>query len=220
MLKFYHAPFSRAFGVFWLLEELGTEYELVEIDIRAEGGVPEEYRRIQPSKKVPAIEHDGIVVTERAAITTYLADAFPEAGLAPAIGSRERGPYLTWNTYCDSVFDPVLCARAHGLDYGNKDYPFGLFDDMIANVERHLAHNEYAAGSRFSAADTQLGTAIAVTMNVMKLLPVRPVFEDYAARIAERPAYKRVSERDHAMAMKMPFFQNRFAGGNPGPAEE
>lgn len=210
MLKFYHAPFSRAFGVFWLLEELGVDYEMVHIDIRAEGGPPEDYRLIQPSKKVPAIEHDGIVVTERAAITTYLADAFPEAGLAPAIGNPERGPYLTWNVYTDSVFDPVLCARAHGLEYINNDYPFGLFDDMVANVERHLTGNEYAAGSRFTAADTQLGSAIGYTMNVLKLLPERSVFREYAARIEERPAYQRASQRDYEMAMSLPFFQKQF----------
>ena len=79
MLKFYHAPWSRSSSVLWLLE---VGYEMVENDIRQEGGVPEDYRRIQPSKKVPAIEHDGIVITERAAITIYLADAFPQAGLA------------------------------------------------------------------------------------------------------------------------------------------
>jgi glutathione S-transferase len=218
MLKFYHAPFSRAFGVFWLLEELGVDYEMIHVDIRAEGGPSEEYRSIQPSKKVPAIEHDGIVVTERAAITTYLADVFPEAGLAPVIGSPERGPYLTWNVYCDSVFDPVLCARAHGLAYVNNDYPFGLFDDMVANVERHLTKNKYAVGDRFTAADTQLGSAIGYTMNVLKLLPEKDVFRDYVGRVEERPAHQRVSQRDYEMAMALPFFQKQFGQGRQAPA--
>ena len=66
MLKFYCAPWSRASTVFWLLEELGQPYEVELVDIRAPGGVPESYRAIQPNKKVPAIEHDGTVVTERA----------------------------------------------------------------------------------------------------------------------------------------------------------
>lgn len=84
MLKFYHAPQSRSSGVLWLLEELGVPYDLEIVDIRGPGGAPESYRAIPPNKKVPAIVHDGIIVTERAAITTYPADAFPEAGLAPA----------------------------------------------------------------------------------------------------------------------------------------
>lgn len=211
MLKFYHAPFSRAFGVFWLLEELGADYELVPVDIRADGGTSEDYRRIQASKKVPAIEHDGDIVTERAAITIYLAEAFPAAELMPR--EEERAKFLVWNVYADSVFDPVLCARAHGLSYANNDYPFGLFDDMVANVERHLTRNSYAAGTRFTAADTQLGASIAYTMNVLKLLPERNVFRDYVARIEERPAYQRVSQRDYEMAMALPFFQERFGQG-------
>jgi glutathione S-transferase len=216
MLKFYHAPFSRAFGVFWLLEELGVEYERVPVDIRADGGTDENYRRIQPSKKVPAIEHNGTIVTERAAITIYLADTFPEAGLAPAIGDPMRPTYLIWNVYSDSVFDPVLCARAHGLQYENNDYPFGLFDDMIANLERHLSQNEFAAGDRFTAADTQLGASICYTMNVMKLLPERPAFKEYAERIEARPAYQAVSKRDYELAMAMPFFQKQFGGTTAG----
>ena len=213
MLKFYHAPFSRAFGVFWLLEELGIDYDMVEIDIRAEGGTDENYRKIQPNKKVPAIDHDGVVVTERAAITIYLGDAFPQAGLAPAVGDPMRPAYLTWNVYCDSVFDPVLCAKAHDLQYVSNDYPFGLFDDMVANVERHLSANEFAAGDRFTAADTQLGSAVIYTMNKLKLLPERPAFKDYAARIEARPAYQKVSQRDYELAMALPFFQQAASGG-------
>ncbi len=216
MLKFYHAPFSRAFGTFWLIEELGVDYEMVHVDIRAEGGPSEDYRLIQPSRKVPAIEHDGIVITERAAIAIYLADAFPEAGLAPAVGSVERGPYLTWNVYADSVLDPVICARTHGLDYGNNDYPFGLFEDMVANLERRLGGSRYAAGERFSAADIQLGTAIGYTMNVMKVLPAKDVFKDYVERLEARPAHHKASQKDYEMALAMPFFQERFSQTGKG----
>ena len=89
MIRFYHAPWSRASGILWLLEELGQPYEIELVDIRAPGGVPESYRAIQPNKKVPAIVHEGTVVTERAAICLYLTERFPEAGLAPAIGDTE-----------------------------------------------------------------------------------------------------------------------------------
>lgn len=218
MLKLYYAPWSRAASIRWLVEELGVEHEAVHVDIRAEGGVPEDYRAIQPNKKVPAIEHNGTVITERAAISIYLADAFPEAGLAPAIGDPARGPYLTWTVYADSVFDPSVAARAHGLSYQSNDYSFGLFDDMVANLERHLSRNEYAAGNRFTAADTQLGSAVAFTMNVLQVLPRKPAFEAYVARISERPAYKRAEERDQQEAMAMPFFQKQFGQGGEATA--
>lgn len=211
MLKLYHAPWSRGSAMLWLLEELGVDYELVEIDIRAEDGVPESYRAIQPNKKVPAIELDGVVVTERAAITIFLADRFPAAGLAPAISDPDRGTYLTMLVYNDAVLDPCISARAHGLEYIGNDYSFGVFDDMVAYLERVLGDRPYAAGDRFTAADIQLASSIAFTMNQLKVLPEKPVFVDYLGRVLDRPANKRAEAKDSELAMKTPFFQAMFA---------
>lgn len=205
MLKLYHAPWSRSSSILWLLEELGEPYELEIVDIRASGGAPESYRAIQPNKKVPAVMHDGTLVTERAAISIYLADAFPRAGLAPPVRDPSRAAYLTWLVYCDSVFDPAIAARAHGLSYASNDYSFGLFDDMVANVERHLSTHAYAAGERFTAADTQLASAVSFTMTILKVLPERPAFAAYLARVAQRPAYQRAQEKDAALAKAHPW---------------
>lgn len=213
MLKFYHAPWSRSSVVFWLLEELGVDYEMELVDIRGEGGAPEAYRAIQPNKKVPAIEHDGTVVTERAAIAIYLGDAFPQAGLAPAVHDADRAAYLTTLVYHDAVFDPVICARAHGISYASNDYPFGLFEDMVAHLERRLSAQPWAAGERFTLADVMLAGGINYTMNMISVLPKKPVFEAYVARATDRPAYRHSSERDAAMAAEIPFFQEMLAGG-------
>lgn len=204
MLKFYHAPWSRSWSILWFLEELAVPYEMEIVDIRAPGGVPEAYRAIQPNKKVPAIIDDGVTVTERAAICIHLADKYADAGLALAIGDPDRAPYLTWLVYCDAVFDPAVAARAHGLAYKGNDYSFGTFDDMVGNVERHLATHDYAAGDRFTAADTQLGAAIAYTIGMMKVLPERPAFRDYLSRLEQRPAYRSASEKDRELAMASP----------------
>ena len=210
MLTFYHAPWSRSSSVFWLLEELGVEYRLEIVDIRGEGGAPEAYRAIQPNKKVPAIDHDGTIVTERAAITIYLCDTFPEAALAPAIGDPIRAAYLKWLVYADAVFDPAVSARAHGLDYVSNDYSFGLFDDMVRHVEEHLTTNAFMCGDRFTAADVQMGSAIGYTMGVLKVLPERDAFKAYMSRIEARPAAKRADEKDRALAMELPFFKAQF----------
>lgn len=213
MLTFYHAPWSRSSAIFWLLEELGLDYRMELVDIRAEDGAPEDYRAIQPNKKVPAIDHDGTVVTERAAIAIYLGDAFPDAGLAPAIGDPARAAYLTMLVYHDAVFDPAICAKAHGLQYGSNDYPFGLFDDLVSNMERKLAAQPYAAGDRFTIADVILGSGISYTMNILKALPEKPVFQQYVERVTDRPAYRRSAERDAALAAEIPFFQKMMAAG-------
>jgi glutathione S-transferase len=211
MLKFHHCPWSRSSSILWLLEELGEPYEIEIVDVRAPGGAPETYREVQSNKKVPAIEHDGTVITERAAISIYLADAFPRAGLAPAVGDRDRGPYLTALVYCDSVFDPAVAARAHGLTYKSRDYSFGLFDDVIANLERILSRQPYAAGERFTAADTQLASALAFTMGIMKMVPEKPAFADYVDRLSARPAYQRAGAKDAEMAKEVTPLP--FAGG-------
>jgi glutathione S-transferase len=210
MLKFYHAPWSRSSSVLWLLEELGTDYELIDVDIRQDGGVPEAYRRIQPSKKVPAIEHDGVVITERAAITIHLADRFPEAGLAPAVDDPMRGPYLTMLVYCDAVFDPALSARVQGWEYDSNHFSFGLAEDMIDYIDRTLTDRPFAAGDRFTAADTQLASGIGYTMDMMRALPEKPSFRAYLERVKDRPAKLRAEEKDKALAMATPFFQKQF----------
>jgi glutathione S-transferase len=210
MLRFYHAPWSRSSSVLWLLEELETDYELVDIDIRQDGGVPEAYRRIQPSKKVPAIEHDGVVITERAAITIHLADRFPDAGLAPAVDDPMRGPYLTMLVYCDAVFDPALSARVQGWEYDSNHFSFGLAEDMIDYIDRTLTDRPFAAGDRFTAADTQLASGIGYTMDMMRALPEKPSFRAYLERVKDRPAKLRAEEKDKALAMATPFFQKQF----------
>lgn len=200
MITFYHAPWSRSSTIRWLLEELGAPYRVEHVDIRAAGGVPEDYRAIQPNKKVPAIVHDGLVVTERAAICTYLCDVFPQAGLAPAIGEPMRGPYLTWLVYADAIFDPVIAAKAHGHEFMGGGYSYGSFSEMIANLERTLSSRPYIAGDRFTAADTQIGGGMNYAAKVLRLLPDRPVFAEYLERLSARPGFKRSAEKDFELA--------------------
>jgi glutathione S-transferase len=170
------------------------------VDVRAKGGVAESYRAIQPSKKVPAVVDDGTIVTERAAISIYLGDRFPEAGMAPAVGDPERASYLTMLVYCDSVLDPAVAARANGWTYEiSNSFSFGLFDDMVAYLERTLSRRAYAAGDKFTAADTHLASSIQFTMDIIKVLPERPVFRDYLSRALARPAYKRAMEKDREL---------------------
>lgn len=196
MLKLYFAPYSRSVGVHWLLQEIGQPYELEMVDIRAKGGVPESYRAIQPNKKVPALEHDGRVVTERAAICLYLTEAFPEAGLAPPVGAANRATFLTWLVYCDSVYDPALAAHAQSIKYLPGNFSFGSFDDMVANLERHLSKHPYAAGDEFTAADTQLASGVYFGLDILKALPDKPVFREYVERCTSRPAYQRTMARE------------------------
>ncbi|WP_332694688.1 glutathione S-transferase family protein [Bosea sp. (in: a-proteobacteria)] len=199
MLTFYHAPQSRSFSVLWMLEELGQPYAMELVDIRSKDGPPESYRAIQPHKKVPAIVHDGTVVTERAAICLYLTERFPEAGLAPAIGDADRAAFLTSLVYTDAVLDPIIATKVHNFDYEARGFSFGSHADTVANLERRLDANPYAAGERFTAADTQLGSGIHFGMNIIGALPRLPVFEAYMERMLARPALQRTIAKDGAL---------------------
>lgn len=209
MLKFYFAPWSRSVGIHWLLEEIGAPYERIHIDIRAAGGVPEGYREIQPNKKVPAIDHNGTVVTERAAICLYLTENFTEAGLAPSPGSPDRAAFLTWLVYCDAVFDPAVAAHAQGWSYQPGNFSFGSYEDMLSNVRKRLARNQFIAGETFTAADTQMASGLFFTINILKAVPNDPVFQDYLNRTLSRPAYQRTMaiEKEIAEAANTPVNQ-------------
>jgi len=198
-ILFHYHPWSRAAGTRWLLEELGVSYEIHCVDVNAPGGVPESYRAIHPHKKVPAVEIDGEILTERAAITIDLADRFPEAGITPAIGDPLRSPYLRMLVYCDSVFDPCVTAKTRGLDHKPGDYSFGGFEDLIQNLQNHLKKHDFAAGSRFTAADTQLASSLGFTIHMLKTVPFLPEFQAYLARVANRPAHLRAQELDAAL---------------------
>lgn len=205
-IALYYHPWSRAAGVRWLLEELGVDYELRFVDFLAPGGVPESYRAIHPHKKVPAVELDGQILTERAAITIDLADRFPEAGLAPALGDPMRSAYLRLLVYCDAVFDPCVTAKVRQLDHAPGDYSFGGFEDLMRNLQNHLRQHPFAAGDRFTAADTQLASSLAFTIHHLQAVPFLPEFQAYLARVADRPAHVRVRELDAAL------MQARMAG--------
>src|SRR5688572_8555003 len=111
MLEFYYAPYSRSSTIHWILEELEVDYTPRRVDIQAPGGAPESYRKVHPHKKVPALVHDGVTITETPAIAIYLGDTFPKTSITPAIGDPLRGPYLSWLVYLPSVFDPALLAK-------------------------------------------------------------------------------------------------------------
>lgn len=185
-----------------MLEEIGEPYELHVLDLqKGEQRLPE-YLAINPMGKVPALEHDGILVTEVGAICLYLADAYPAAGLAPAIGDPLRGPYLRWMFFQGNCLEPAIVDRALKREPGPPSLvPYGDFDTTVDVVARQVAPGPWFLGERFTAADVYLGSAIRWTMQ-FGLLPERPEFKAYVARLAERPALRRANARESEIAAR------------------
>jgi glutathione S-transferase len=199
-LVFYHSPQTRSGGTRILLEELGASYEMHVLNMKAGDQRKPEYHAVNPLGKVQAIEHDGVLVTEQGAVFIYLADLFPEAGLAPAIGDPQRGPYLRWLVYYGSSFEPAVVDRAQKREPAPPSMsPYGDFDTMLETVTSAIRKGPYLLGERFSAADVLWGTALRWT-TMFKIVPELPEIKAYLARVCERPAFVRATALDAELA--------------------
>ncbi|WPU56609.1 glutathione S-transferase family protein [Stenotrophomonas acidaminiphila] len=201
-IVFYTHPQSRGRIVRWMLEEVGQPYRTEVLGYGEDMKSPA-YLAINPMGKVPAIVHRGVVVTEAAAICGYLADAFPQAGLAPAQGDPLRGSYFRWLFFAAGPVEAAVSAKAFGLlappdKAGMVGY--GSFERMADTLEKAAAGAApWLLGERFSAADVYLGSQV-LWGTMFKTLPERPAFAEYAARLRARPAWQRASALDDALA--------------------
>jgi glutathione S-transferase len=199
-LTFYTHPMSRGRIVRWMLEELGQPYrtELLEYDTTMKAPA---YLAINPMGKVPALRHRDTVVTEAAAICAYLADAFPEAGLAPPPGDRLRGPYYRWLFFVAGPLEQAWTNKAMGFEVPQERermMGYGRFEHVIDALEGAVSGAEYLVGDNFTAADVYVGSHIDFGMQ-FGTLEKRPAFERYHQRLASRPAAVRAKEIDDAL---------------------
>jgi glutathione S-transferase len=202
-ITFYTHPFSRGRIVRWMLEEIGQPYDTEVVDF-ADMKTPS-YLAINPMGKVPAIRHRGTVVTEAAAICAYLADAYPQAGLALAVGSALRGPYYRWMFFGAGPIEQATSIQAFGWQEPPERRGMigcGSMADVMNALEGVLKTNEYLAGSNFTAADLYVGAQLGWGM-MAGTIEKRPVFEIYVGRLRSRPAAKRANDIDDELAAKL-----------------
>jgi len=201
-LVFYTNPQSRGRIVRWMLEESGAEYRTELVDY-ASTMKAEPYLAINPMGKVPAIVHGGKVVTECAAICAYLADAFPDAGLAPTAG--ERADYYRWLFFAAGPLEQAITnnhAKFLPSPEQGRMFGYGNYDLAVDTLEKAVSAHDYIAGDRFTAADVYVGSAVGWGI-LFGTLPKRAAFEAYYARVSARDAYKRGNQLDDALAAEM-----------------
>ena len=204
-LVFYTNPQSRGRTVRWMLEEVGQPYR-TEILGYADSMKSAEYLAINPMGKVPAITHGGVVVTEAGAICAYLADAFPQAGLAPPLGYPRRGPYFRWMFFAAGPLEAAVTDKRLGVVVPPEQRPmvgYGNFEDAIDVAEQALKAGDYILGDAFSAADVYFGSAIGFFLQFGAIEP-RPSFTAYVQRLQSRPAAIRAREIDGALPTAQP----------------
>jgi glutathione S-transferase len=196
-LTFYTNPMSRGRIVRWMLEEVGQPYETVVLDYGTTMKAAA-YLAINPLGKVPAIKHGDTVVTEAAAICAYLADVFPQAGLAPPHGSQRRGPYYRWLFFAAGPVEQSTTMQSLKVDVSpdqSRMVGYGSTPAVMDAMEGALKGRDYLDGEAFTAADLYLGSHLGWGMS-FGAVEKRPVFEAYVERLHARPAAVRAVKID------------------------
>jgi glutathione S-transferase len=202
-LVFYTNPQSRGRMVRWMLEEVGQPYRTEVLDYGTTMKAPA-YLAINPMGKVPALAHGDAVVTECAAICAYLADAFPQAKLAPPPGDRLRAPYYRWMFFAAGPVEAAVSNKALGLvvpQERERMMGYGTVDRALATLEDAVSQGQYLVGDDFSAADLYVGSHLAFGM-MFGTIDKRPAFQQYVQRLTTRPAFMRAQELDNALIQK------------------
>jgi glutathione S-transferase len=203
-LVLYTNPQSRGRIARWMLEEVGQPYKVEVMDYASTMKGPA-YLAINPMGKVPALRHGDAVVTEAAAICAYLADAFPQAKLAPPHGSKERAPYYRWLFFASGPVEAALSNKALGFvvpPERERMMGYGTPAQALNALEAAVSKSDYISGNGFTAADLYVGSHIGFGM-MFGTLEKRPAFEKYWQRVSSRPAYKRANELDDAQMAEL-----------------
>ena len=202
-LTLYHAALSRSSVTLWMLEELGHPYDLKLINLQAGENLKPDYLAINPMGKVPALKHGDTIITELAAICTYLADEFPDAKLNVPVGTPRRGVYLKWLFFGPGCLEPAVIDRAAPRKEGARRamLGYGDFDTTMNVIAEAVEKGPWLMGGQFTAADVVIGANIRWGM-MFKMIPERKEFIDYAARIAARPAAQRAEAKDKELVAK------------------
>jgi len=204
-LVFYTNPMSRGRIVRWMLEETGIPYRAEILDYATTMKDPQ-YLAINPMGKVPAIKHGEMIVTEAAAICAYLADAFPQANLAPPPQSPSRGAYYRWLFFAAGPLEAAATNKVLGVVPTAEQQTtvgYGTLDMTLSTLEKAVTGRDYIAGDRFSAADVYVGSHIGWGMQ-FGTIDKRPAFAAYVSKLRARPAARRAAEIDDALLAAKP----------------
>ena len=192
MITLYHSPHTRSASIVWLLEELGVAYETREVNWRRpDGGGARDPANPHPHGKVPALADDGETVFESSAIALYLTDKYRAIPMGPLPGEPTRGEYLSWLAYRPGVMEPALISRRFEIKHVFGAMGWAPADEVEAVLNAHLATRDYFLGETFSAADIMLGGGLHFMM-IAGMVAETPVLKAYAARITDRPAFRKM----------------------------
>src|ERR1700729_94631 len=196
MITLYHSPQTRSASIVWLLEELDVPYQTKLVDFRRmDGSGSRDPANPHPHSKVPALVDGDDFVFEGSAIALYLTDKYRKNKLGPAAGDPKRGEYLSWLAYRPGVMEPALISRRFDIKHVFGAMGWAPADEVEELLNKHLASRKYFLGEDFSALDIMLGGGVHF-MLMAKMLKDTPVMKAYAARVVDRPAFRKMMDMD------------------------
>jgi glutathione S-transferase len=200
-LTLYHIAPSRSSVALWMLEEIGEPYDIHLLSMKKGTNREPAYLTVNPMGKVPALRHRDVVITEVAAICTYLADAFPKAGLNIPLDDPQRGVYLKWLFFGPGALEWAVMDRAmpRAGESRREALGYGDFDTTMDVVAKAVTPGPFLMGDKFTAADVVIGSTLRWG-TMFKMIPERKEFTDYIARFVDRPAAKRAQAKDEELA--------------------
>ena len=189
-MKHYYHPQSRAAGTDWMLKELDVEHEQILVDFNAGETATPEYRAINPMGKIPTLVDGDVVVTESAAICAYLADKYPEKGMAPPIDSPMRGKYYRYLFFPSAVLEPMFTTLVSGIgDVPAASAGWGDFERCMSTVESMVPEENWVFGEQFTAADVVFGGTLDFSLMFGWIEAPSANVSGYVERLRARPAY-------------------------------
>jgi glutathione S-transferase len=196
MITLYHSPQTRSGSIVWLLEELQAPYQTKVVDFRrADGTGARDASNPHPHGKVPALVDGDETVFEGSAIALFLTDKYRTKKLGPAVGDPKRGEYLSWLAYRPGVMEPAILSRRFEIRHVYGAMGWAPADEVEEVLNRHLGSRQYFLGDAFSSLDILLGGGLHFLM-LAKMIKDTAVLTAYAARITDRPAYRKMIETD------------------------
>jgi glutathione S-transferase len=191
MMKLYWSPRSRSFSSLWLMEETGQPYERVLTDISTGAQKTIEFLAVNPMGKVPALQDGDATMAEAAAICAYVAERYPDAGLAPPLGDPLRAKYLQWLFFVPGCIEPAMVQIATKIEMNSVAAGWGDAQRVLDVLDNALERGPWILGDRFSAADIAIGSGLNFAVRLFKMTPSRPSFERYLDHCTARPAFQR-----------------------------
>jgi glutathione S-transferase len=196
MITLYHSPMTRSGSIVWLLEELDVAYQTKIVDFRrADGSGARDAANPHPHGKVPALLDGDETVFESSAIVLFLTDKYPAKKMGPRVGEPHRGEYLSWLAYRPGIMEPAILARRFDIKHVYGAMGWAPADEVEEVLNKHLASRQYFLGDNFSALDILLGGGLNFLL-LAKMVKETPALAAYAARITDRPAFRKMMERD------------------------